>query len=78
MQDFISQLSHTAESAPESCTSEECILQWLMSETQNIQMIYDLAVAEGFGYGDEVEELYRHKLQEVLEIALAALGAREL
>lgn len=77
---FLEQLTQTVTSAPETCTSEECILQWVIHETQVIQSIYDSAIDAGLAPEEvtQIEELYRHKLQSVLEIGLATLGASEL
>lgn len=76
---YLSQLEETVSSVPETCTSEECILQWLIHEVQVIQSIYDAATAElPAPEAIEVEQLYQHKLQMALEIALATLGVREI
>lgn len=77
-EDFISRLITITSNKPE-CFNEECIIEWTIKCTQNIQAIFDEAtdVLEGTEL-KKVERLYQHKLEEVFNAAMAMLGAQEV
>lgn len=74
-------LAKTATEPPNpACLDEECILQWVQRETQMIQAYYDEALDLGLQPEEleEVEELYAHKLNEVVDTGLRMLGVKEV
>ena len=77
---IMNKLGSIANSPPNVCSSEECVLQWVIHETQVAQSYYDTAQdmklsTEDF---DEVEDLYKYKLGEILNVALSSLGVLEI
>ncbi len=77
---LLDKMCRTVTSAPLDCQSEDCVLRWVIQEVQVIQSIYDSALDGGLTDEElaRIEELYKFKLEEVLSIGMAALGAKEV
>lgn len=76
---FVEKLLNVGKPAP-ACAAEDCVIRWVIDQTQVVQSIYDSAIDAGLSAEDfaKVEELYKHVLQEIYEAGMKSLGALEV
>jgi hypothetical protein len=76
---YVDKLLEVGKPAP-VCSSEQCVLEWVIGNTQVAQSIYDSALDAELDADDmlKVEELYKHTLQSILATGLSALGVLEV
>ncbi len=77
---FVEKLLNVGKPAP-ACAAEDCVIRWVIDQTQVVQSIYDSALdADGLSKEDfeKVEELYKHVLQEIYDAGMKSLGALEV
>jgi arsenate reductase-like glutaredoxin family protein len=75
---FIEELLVIGKPAP-SCDKEQCVLEWVQSNTLLTQSIYDRA-SENLSEEDlaKVEELCKHTLEKIIGQGMASLGVLEV
>lgn len=80
---FIDKLLDIGKPAP-ACSDEACVVDWVIDQTQQMQMLYDSAIdahTNGTLTDEElkkVEELYKHAGSEIKAGGLSGLGVLEV